>query len=212
MTTQDTLSGTLFAGRYRIARKLGGGVKGPATLIELARLAVGLAEPGVNKFEGGRDFARAPQVFWPHGGGWLPLLDLGLAAAPFLAESPSDRRRWLGSKLGNDTMPSTSPGQSRKLTALRICRRFLPKPPRPSPCRGTSSIVMPGRSPGASPTRVQRAASSRQSADGRHPGLRGGRPHGLVAANAPLSRRRGPRRLAGPCALRADAQAGSWSV
>ena len=25
MTTQDTLSGTLFAGRYRIARKLGGG-------------------------------------------------------------------------------------------------------------------------------------------------------------------------------------------
>ena len=25
MTTQDTLSGTLFAGRYRISRKLGGG-------------------------------------------------------------------------------------------------------------------------------------------------------------------------------------------
>lgn len=35
----------------------------------------GLAEPGVNKFEAGRDFARPPQVYWPHAGAWLPLFD-----------------------------------------------------------------------------------------------------------------------------------------
>jgi hypothetical protein len=44
----------------------------------------GLAEPGVNKFAGGRDFARAPEVFWPQGDGWLPLFGDGESALPTL--------------------------------------------------------------------------------------------------------------------------------
>lgn len=37
----------------------------------------GLAEPGVNRFENGRDFARAPQVFWLRGETWQPLFGPG---------------------------------------------------------------------------------------------------------------------------------------
>lgn len=37
----------------------------------------GRAEPGVNRFENGRDFARAPQVFWPQGETWRPLFGAG---------------------------------------------------------------------------------------------------------------------------------------
>lgn len=44
----------------------------------------GLAEPGVNKFEDGRAFARAPEVFWPQGEAWHPLFGDGESALPAL--------------------------------------------------------------------------------------------------------------------------------
>jgi hypothetical protein len=62
----------------------------------------GRAEPGVNKFEAGRDFAASPEVFWPHDGGWTPLRDeagsailpaitaRGVAAADFDGDGDSD--------------------------------------------------------------------------------------------------------------------------
>lgn len=44
----------------------------------------GLAEPSVNRFENGRDFARAPDVFWARGESWLPLFDNSESALPAL--------------------------------------------------------------------------------------------------------------------------------
>ena len=64
----------------------------------------GRAEPNLNKFEAGRDFAGAPQVFWNNGGNWLavpekagetqpPLPSLtarGIAVADFDGDGDSD--------------------------------------------------------------------------------------------------------------------------
>ena len=60
----------------------------------------GRAEPGVNRFENGRDFARRPQVFWPQADTWQPLFgseqDLpaltarGVVAADFDGDGDND--------------------------------------------------------------------------------------------------------------------------
>lgn len=63
----------------------------------------GLAEPAVNRFETGRDFARAPGVFWSSQGRWTrlaapgaealalpPLIARGVAAADFDGDGDSD--------------------------------------------------------------------------------------------------------------------------
>lgn len=62
--------------------------------------AQGRAEPGVNRFESGRDFASAPKVFWQQGEAWralpdaenaLPLLTArGVAAADFDGDGDLD--------------------------------------------------------------------------------------------------------------------------
>ncbi|WP_164976278.1 CRTAC1 family protein [Oleiharenicola lentus] len=60
----------------------------------------GAAEPGVNRFENGRDFVRHPQVFWPRGDTWQPLFSgetdtpaltaRGVAAADFDGDGDPD--------------------------------------------------------------------------------------------------------------------------
>ena len=88
------------AERLRALLAVGATAAGPAALPLAARLGVvatdldldgrfevfsgeGLAVPGVNKFDSGRGFARAPEVYWPRGESWRPLFrGDATAAAP----------------------------------------------------------------------------------------------------------------------------------